>query len=66
MEEKQVNIATMSVVELKALAYDQVSVVQNAQQSLGVINKELGRRAEQSAKVGEPEAPEAPEAPKPA
>lgn len=41
---EQTNISQVSTVELKALAYDQISQIELCQNNLRVINQELARR----------------------
>ena len=50
MNESQVDIKTLSVVELKALAYDELAKLELCQLNLRTLNKELSTRAEQSSK----------------
>lgn len=52
------DLTTMPITELKALAYDQLLQRDNASQNLQVINAELQRRAEE----GESDAAEVTEA----
>lgn len=39
-----VDMKTMSEIELKALAYDQIGVMENARKGVEAINQELSRR----------------------
>jgi hypothetical protein len=41
---EQTNISQVATVELKALAYDQISQIELCQNNLRVINQELSRR----------------------
>lgn len=43
--EKQINIETMSVEALKALAYDIIVAIQNDQGVLNRVNEEIAKRA---------------------
>jgi len=43
METKQVNIETMSIQELKALAYDIISAIQNDQNVLNQVNQQIAK-----------------------
>jgi len=42
MEKK--NITDFSVVELKSLAYDQLSIIESAQSNLRILNQEIAAR----------------------
>lgn len=52
------DITQMSITELKALAYDTISQLEQAQSNLQAINREIAarRQAEQMAAKAEPEA----------
>lgn len=45
------DISTYTTEKLKSLAYDQLLLIQTYQNNLGVINKELERRAAQPAET---------------
>jgi len=38
------DLSTRSIVELKAMGYDQLAIMENAQKNLGAINQELASR----------------------
>lgn len=44
---KQIDINTLSVVELKALAYDTVATIQNLNNNLQLINKKIEEKMSQ-------------------
>jgi hypothetical protein len=44
---EQTNISQISLVELKALAYDQMSQIEFCQNNLKIINQEFTRRMQQ-------------------
>jgi hypothetical protein len=52
------NIQEMTIVELKALAYDQLVIIENTQKNLQAINAVL---AEKNKPVENPEVPATPE-----
>jgi len=41
------NISEMSIVELKALAYDHLANIQNSQNSLALINQEIEKKSKE-------------------
>lgn len=47
-------LSDLTVVELKALAYDQMAQLEMAQNNLRVLNQELSRRLNPSAPAGPP------------
>jgi hypothetical protein len=49
MEQNQINLSTVTDVQLKAFAYDELGKIEVAQANLRVINQELANRAKASA-----------------
>lgn len=48
---EQTNISQLSIIELKALAYDQLTQLEISQQNLKIINQELNKRIQQQSSV---------------
>ena len=44
MENKTLDVTTLSIAELKVLAYDQIAAFEGAQANLRIINEEIARR----------------------
>ena len=49
MEQNQINLSTVTDVQLKAFAYDELGKIEVAQSNLRVINQELANRAKAAA-----------------
>jgi len=46
-------LSEMTLIELKALAYDQISVLERSQQNLQIINAEIEKRMQEADEVKE-------------
>lgn len=47
MEKRTINLKELSVEQLKAMAYDQMAGIENAQRILQALNAEIAERANQ-------------------
>lgn len=52
--QQQQEVSTLSTVELKSLAYDQMAQIELAQNNLRVINQELGKRLQPANQPSQP------------
>lgn len=51
---KTIDISVMNDEQVKALAYDRISIIQQAQAELNVLNQELQRRQQVATVIDEP------------
>lgn len=53
-EQKQINLSDLTLVELKAFAYDEVVKLNFSQNNLRIINQELSNRQQQGVENASP------------
>jgi len=54
MSETQTDITKMSITDLKALAYDQLAMIENCQKNLVALNQEIAKRNPQATQSANP------------
>lgn len=48
--QNEIEISTLSVIELKALVYDKISLSEQLKREIDILNKEISLRLQQNAK----------------